>query len=302
MFKTILRTALAEHPGYSPRAIHRKVRFFFRALLNRRSLERFANRMDGLELRHAGTLDTRVVGLVDHPYMHKAWDIERRLDVVATHREILGKAGSVLTTVTPDNPLDLACLDHACAGLRVVIDRAPWFKNEGELVLNLFLADLRVASLAFAVDRDESNSNLLLVGALQGIHRGIPHEQSLSIYKDLTKNLDGLRPKPLLVDILRMLAPHLDAKRILAIADENRQHRHAYFGQRDQETFASNYDEIWEGLGGQFDPQSGFFDIPLAFASRNLTDIPSKKRAMYRRRYETLAFISNNVENALNRQ
>jgi len=302
MFRTILRTAYTEHPGYSFRALKGKVSLILRALRNRRSLERFYSRVSVPALRHDDTHGTRIVRLVEHPYIHKEWGIERRLDAIATHHEILGRLNSVLTTVTRDTSLNLACVGHTSGNLNVVIDRAPWFQSEGELVLNLFLADLRVASLAFSIGKDRSGSVCFLIGALQGIHRGVPHEKSLSIYKELTKRLDGLRPKPLLVDILRMLAPHLNAKRVLAVADENRLHRHPYFGVRDKETFASNYDEIWRGLGGHFDPESGFFDIPVEFASRALSEVPSKKRAMYRRRYETLAFIDGCIAEALNRQ
>jgi uncharacterized protein VirK/YbjX len=302
MFRTILRTALAEHPGYTPRAIHRKVRLFFRALLNSRALEQFAVRIGALNSRHENPLSSRTIGLVEWPYIHKAWSASKRLDAVATHYEILEGMDSVLMAIEADTSFPLVNLEQVCSGLNVVIDRAPWFQREGELVLNLFLADLRVASLAFAVGRGPSKSVQLLIGAIQGIHSGIPHETSLSIYRDLTKQLHGLRPKPLLVDILRMMARHLDAKQILAIADENRQHRHAYFGERDKETFASDYDQIWEELGGHLDTVSGFFDIPVAFGSRDLADVPSKKRAMYRRRYETLEFINGCVASALGRQ
>mgnify|MGYP001766041146 CR=1 FL=1 len=46
-----------------------------------------------------------------------------------------------------------------------------------------------------------------------------------------------------------------------------------------------DYDAFWRDYGGQPDGQ-GFYELPVAAPRREATEIPSHKRAQYRRRYQ----------------
>ncbi len=298
----VLVCASHDHPGVSLRAIKRKARRIFLCLVYRRQINELIERIRKQNIAIQAIHPPRILQLVERPYINNKWPVGKRLDVIATHYELLNNIDTNLSVIGCADSVQLADLGHICPQLTVTIDHARWLLCEGELVLNLFMGDLRVVSLAFSIGGDVLGTTCIYVGALQGIHRGIPHEQSLAIYRDLTKQLNGLRPKPLIVDVLRMMATQLGANRILAVADDNRQHRHPYFGKRERRSLASNYDEIWQELGGRLDSESGFYDIPLQYSDRDLSEIPSKKRAMYRRRYEMLDFINSCVTQALRKQ
>ena len=66
------------------------------------------------------------------------------------------------------------------------------------------------------------------------------------------------------------------------------QHRHPYFGAHKAQELAANYDSIWLEHGATPSAREDFFEIPMASSRKPLETIASKKRAMYRRRYELL--------------
>ncbi len=263
---------------------------------NRRHLGEFVERLG--TLKSEIVLSPSMLGLLEWPYLHNAWQVPDRLDAVATHYELLQGMETCLRQVDGGRSLLLANLGFMSEGVSVVVDRAPWFIREGELVLNLFLGDLRIASIAFALGRGQVGPKIM-VGAIQGIHSGVSSEESLRIYKEFTKTFEGVRPRSLLIDILRSIARHVGAVRIDAVADEHRHHRHPYFGKRAESKLGTNYNEIWLDHGGVADAASGFFHLSIYPVRKDLSEVPSKKRAMYRRRQEMLAGIERLVSHGL---
>ena len=74
-----------------------------------------------------------------------------------------------------------------------------------------------------------------------------------------------------------------------AVSDEARHHRSSYFGSGPK-AFSLNYDEIWQERGGHRYTDE-FFVLPVIGAKRDLATIPSKKRSMYRKRYELIDYF-----------
>lgn len=299
MLMEVLHAASVNHPGGTPKTIMTKIVFLSKVIRNKKLLCIFKNRIANLEHNCDIALSPNMLGLLEWPYINDTWKVEKRLDVVATHYELLETTCSSLKDVDKDSPLLIADLSFVSEGVRVLIDRAPWFIREGELVLNLFDDELRVASIAFTLGNDSSGL-MIIVGAIQGIHSGIPREQSLLIFKKLTKLFQGLRPRSLLIDILRMIAITIDAERIVAVADEHRHHRHPYFGKRHKSKFCTDYNKIWVEHGGRQTGLSGFYEIPIVPTRKALSEVPSKKRAMYRRRQQIIDTIERLVVKSCN--
>ena len=68
--------------------------------------------------------------------------------------------------------------------------------------------------------------------------------------------------------------------------DDHRYLRHAYFGGGGDANHA-DYDAVWVERGGRR-VDASHFELPLAVSLRSLDEVPSKKRAQYRRRNEML--------------
>lgn len=299
MLGSLAKSVLTLQPGYSLRALNNKYKLGAAMIRQWPDLRTFMQRMSAaLGNERFARLGVDCIGVVQWPYISKCWDARQRLDVVASHYEVVVSQLPALLLLGREERrvvCDLSAYSKDCA---LVLDRPIWFKREGELVINLFQADLRVASLAFTLCRTEGEL-CLFIGAVQGIHKGIDSETSLNIYRDLTKDFEGLRPRSFLLEALKCLARTVGVARIHAVGDQCRHHRHPYFGVDKAQDLAANYDVIWQESGAEASLREDFFELPLAPAKRNLEDIAPKKRAMYRRRNALLDDVFAKIEAAL---
>jgi uncharacterized protein VirK/YbjX len=180
-------------------------------------------------------------------------------------------------------------LSDVRAGLRLVVDQPKWFMREGGLSLNLFVGCTRFYTLAFSF-ASHGNKIEAFIGAIQGRDLdGAPEE-----YRVLTKAAHGMRPRDFLIELFRILCRSAGVSTIFAVADQYRHHRHSYFASNKQKQL-NNYDEIWRDRGGiQIDDLQ--FELPLTLPRRDSELIPTKKRAMYRRRYAMLDVAGDRLE------
>lgn len=229
---------------------------------------------------------------VQAPYINAAWDADTRIRTVVRHIDMLDRLGSSFGFDIEES-LELLPLDMLGPDYHVVLDKPIWFHREGVLALNLFKSNLRLFSIAFAID-DAGGSPTMLIGGIQG--RSLPN--ALDEYRELTRLAHGLRPRDLLIELLRMLARAIGATRMLAISDALRQHRSRYFGPDTDRVLPLNYDDIWRDRGG-VEAADGFFALPVERQSRSEEEIPAKKRQMYRRRYELLDALEQTLSSRL---
>jgi uncharacterized protein VirK/YbjX len=241
-----------------------------------------------------------LVNCVVHPYLNFAWPAARKLDVIGRHYALLSITRFAFMRFAPTLAVPLGVTEE---GLQLRLDKPAGFEHEGELNLSLFSGATRLYSLAFTLGTPAPSAapglaqlalpqRLAYVGALQGLHSA----EALETYRALTHRLHGLRPRDLLVHAFRILCAALGLQRILAISDTNRVSSQAYFSSSAQ--VFSSYDSAWSDAraapGGD-----GFFELTPGSHERDSQDIPSRKRAQYRRRYALLAALSGQIECAV---
>ncbi len=210
------------------------------------------------------------------PYLNNYWKMAERLEVIANHYKLVNSNAPILN-LARDESLELTQFDMNDGKLRVVIDRPEWMRREGEIGLSFFLGVDRIYTIMFLLGGDSSNLKLI-VGNLQGDGR-----DKADIYKELTKAFYGMRPRDFLINVLKVIGGELGCKAIYGISDEA--HRsNLWYSKAFKQT---NYDTIWLEHGGVKDDK-GFFVLPSHIAKRTDDEIPTKKRAVYRRRYEFL--------------
>lgn len=286
-FQKIVFTAKSNYPNFSIVSVFS--RFFYMAVAykHKTDIQTFIARLSSLPNNQSVKVTPKMLGVVEWPYIHNQWDASTKLDKIATHYEILAKINSTLMQVDSVNGFELADLSSVSEDVRIVIDKAEWFTREGELLLNIFRNNLRVASIAFGLDYKDA-AIVAYIGAIQGVHSGIGSDDSLEIFKLLTKDFEGLRPRSLLLEALKVLLKKLGASHIYAISERHRHHRHPYFGNNQNTVFKNDYNQIWEEHGGILNKRIGFYEITLAPAIKPMEEIPSKKRSAYKRRHEII--------------
>ena len=293
-YQEIVSAASINHRNLSFRSISSRCLFIYNACKYKAEVISFANRLSELPNGNKLTVTPQMLGVVEWPYIHNQWDIHTKLDNIATHYELLAKLKSNLLYMNLGSSFELLNLSAHSDGVKVVLDRAAWFTREGELLINIYRKSLRIASIAFTLGEKE-NATVAYIGAIQGVHSGISSEDSLALFKLLTKDFEGLRPRSLLLEVLKVVLKKLGVSQIYAVSEQNRHHRHSYFRNNEKTIFVNDYNLIWEENGGILDANTGFYVIPMTPAIKNMEDIPSKKRSQYKRRYEIILALEQQV-------
>lgn len=285
-----LAPAIADSRGL--KALRWRATFLAAAWRHRASLLPFLRPEGALARMLARRPET--IGAVAWPYVCLSWDAPMRLRQIRKHWSAVEQHARALDFM-PDETRDLLDLGDLMPGLRLVLDQPKWFMREGQAVLDLFIADTRIFSLAFALR--EEQGLVAVIGAIQG--RDI--EGALDTYRELTGALHGMRPRDFLVEMFRALCAALGVQRIVAVSDASRHHRSPYFGNAADKRFPLNYNEVWTERGGTA-LDADFFALPVTPVRRSIEEIPSKKRSMYRKRYEMLDRLEAKLRQVLSPQ
>jgi uncharacterized protein VirK/YbjX len=291
-FNDFVKVSREVYPSNNFDAILCRFLFYLKAKRNKHLIETFCSEINQLGYGHIFKLEPNVLGNLVWPYIHKDWDASRRFSSIAKHYALLKDMPKFLD-VSDGQPKEIVSLNAYAPNTSIVLDKPRWFVREGEIVLNIFQNDLRVMSVAFTLGHSQ-NELILYIGGIQGIHSGIPREDSLEIIKELTKNFNGLRPRSFVIAMLRRIARRIGATKILAIDQLHRHHWHPYFKSSPNSLNNTNYDEIWldnEGIAGD----DGFFYLKTSSTYRDLSEVDSKKRSMYRKRYDMLDQIEQEI-------
>lgn len=117
----------------------------------------------------------------------------------------------------------------------------------------------------------------LLIAVIQGPN----FDGSKELVKLLTKKCHGLRPAYLMVEAMKGLTNVLGYQKLRGIPQKYQNKSRFIQSKR----YVVDYDKIFaESMGSQ----TYYWELPLSFETKAIEDIPSNKRAMYRKRYAML--------------
>jgi uncharacterized protein VirK/YbjX len=224
------------------------------------------------------------VGYLLWPYQCAAWDAETRIARIRSHLEVVNNIPGL--KLEPEDKLVLLDLGEISPDVSLLIDRAKWLSREGHLTLSLFKGSFRAFTVSFSLFNLEDLE--VFIGGIQGRNG----DDILSLYRELTKDFHGMRPRDFMLELLRLFAIKIGAKHIHAVADAQKISRHEYFGARGAPGLY--YDEIWAERGGTKIGET-HFELPLGGTRRDLEEIAAKKRSMYRKRYEMLDHLESSI-------
>ncbi|HDR2757226.1 TPA: DUF535 domain-containing protein [Enterobacter mori] len=168
--------------------------------------------------------------------------------------------------------------------------------KEGEATLTFCNHQNTVlAEMTFTLCPFEGKSTLF-IGGLQGAKAHVPHE----LIQGATKACHGLFPKRLLVEAVMTLGTAFPVEQILAVSNATHIYRSWRYRKKKEGKLLADYDSFWLSLGGERQ-ESGHFALPLTMPRKPMEEIASKKRAEYRRRYELLDSLIQQMTQATQR-
>ena len=128
----------------------------------------------------------------------------------------------------------------------------------------------------------------LLIAVIQGPN----FEGSKDMVKLLTKKCHGLRPAYLMVEAMKALTNVLGYSALWGIPHKYQNKSRFVQSKR----YVVDYDAIFAESAGML---KDYWELPLHFETKNMDDIPSNKRSMYRKRYAMLEQLQENMATAL---
>ncbi|MBT0721961.1 VirK/YbjX family protein [Rosenbergiella collisarenosi] len=231
---------------------------------------------------------------IHRPYLIGGLSASQRAEKIISHYQRIEQLGqSELTAFLAgqrrDKPL-LSWLGKNDEPIEIYCVPAI-FDREGELTLLFRFRTEDITSLSFSL-ADYQHQPSVIIAGLQGPGRHLDQ----NIIRDATKACEGLFPKRLLLEAIMLIARACHLTQICAVGDNSHifvKELRYRFSKREQ--IHARYNEFWTTLGGE-EQSNKLFLLPLNQPRKSIEDIASKKRAEYRRRYQLLDDLQQQID------
>lgn len=262
------------------------IKLKLRSLVHRRSTRRWLALLNS----HPAFSDyvrhyPRILYKIYRPYMTLALPMEARLAALDAHYRVIfdhGLSGLVAQAVREPVPL-VNFTGRDGTAYEVALRAIGLLEREGELVLQLRADGVPLCAAAFTIAPREG-CFAINIGCIQGT----AGEGTREAIRSATRQLHGLRPKQLLVNLVRHVGRLLGCSELRLVSNANRVVRSAIRNG----SVRADYDQLWEEMGAQR-LRDGDYCLPCAApAAPDFEAIPSKKRAEARRRHALFDEVS----------
>ncbi len=151
-------------------------------------------------------------------------------------------------------------------------------RKEGLLSVIMVLNRMPLYQIMFWLNKDKNGDDSLWIGAMQGPNM----EGARDIVKETTKRAHRYRTKNLILYMTMAVARALGVKHIYAVSNEG---YYAMNHVRCDRKLKTDFGEFWEEAGGHVTDDSRFYEIPLVEPRKTMEEVPTRKRAVYRKRF-----------------
>jgi len=154
----------------------------------------------------------------------------------------------------------------------------PGQRKEGLLSVVLWLGDVPFYQIIFWINTAADGTPAMWIGAMQGPN--MAHAQD--VVKQATKACHSYRTKNLVLYVAQAAARALGLRHIYAVTNEG------YYANnhiRMDRKLKTDFSEFWREAGGIETKDMRFMELPLTEKRKTMEEVPTRKRAVYRRRF-----------------
>ncbi len=233
-----------------------------------------------------------LVHKVYRPYLTNTLCAERRLLALQQHYRFIESHGlGALVLEAARGPLLLSSFEGKCGGRYDICARAVApMEREGELVLQLRHGQVVLYSVAFSFFGNLAD-HAVNIGCLQG-GRG---PEANELMRASTRELHGMRPKNLLVGLVRQIGHDLACSHVHMVGNRNRVVHSALR----QGKVSADYDQSWCELGALPRPDGDFQLDCRALPEPAFDTVEQKRRSEARKRHALCVQVYANVSERL---
>jgi len=231
-------------------------------------------------------------------YMSIRWNKEKKIKVILdTYKYLLTRSKSLSQILTKQDGIEIAHFNlNESTEAKIIVGYDERYRKEGELVFTFKSEQLggMIAAASCSFEEIEPNKWITRIACIQG---HIKNDDNFS--KAAQKMLNGLRPKCLIVFAIQEFTRQLGFQEIYGVGDAIQAYRKKHAIHLPwRHTIHFDYDSIWSEVGGLPD-SDGWFKLPLQAVQKDMADIKTHKRALYRRRYAQLDEVSLKIKDSV---
>jgi len=275
------------HRAHAPYGLRKRLKFLVRAWKQPRLTRAWLARLAQADLAPLWMARPRLATKLQRPYVHCEWRVLERFAALMGHYDLLPRifSADVRQAIYCKEGIALIRLANPTSGrqLDVRLFYHDAFEKEGDLTLSIceVASGLRLAGLTFCLAQP-AHQRTIIIGGLQASR----DPQTQVLIHDVSKEMNGLRPKALALWCLQQLAACWQVGRIEAIDDAHHVWRHW----RKRINIAASYDEFWSESDGRRLPGGGW-ELPLQLKQRTRAELKPNRRKAHERRYAMLAAL-----------
>lgn len=168
----------------------------------------------------------------------------------------------------------------------------PGQRKEGVLSLELNVESIHIYQIMFWAGYNKFGETALWIGAMQGPNM----ENARDVVKKMTKACHGYRTKNLILYMLQAMVRTMGIKKIYAVSN------YGYYANnhvRVDRKLKTNFGDFWVEAGGKETEDERFYELPLVEPRKTMEEVPTRKRAVYRRRFAFLDEVDVEIEQAV---
>lgn len=278
----------------NPREKRRYYVFLLRSVLHRSELKRLIEFFCEDPLRKA-LLEKNAFPIeqATRSFFYNKSTFSERVQLVKNHYELLQKVfqDDAFMTVSEakGNSLVIWQGTHEEQIWAAYLTFEPGQRKEGTISLELNLGDKHLYQIMFWLGYAQSGEPALWIGAMQGPNM----ENAKDIIKKITKACHGYRTKNLILYMLQAVARSIGIKKMYAVSN------YGYYANnhvRADRKLKTNFGDFWLEAAGKETDDDRFYELPLVEPRKTMEEVPTRKRAVYRRRFEFLDSVDAEIE------
>ena len=291
----------------NPREAHRFAVFVARCFLHPQRINELAKFFSRTEIfRYISKSFPFVYEQVTRAFFYYKSKFKERMNLVEAHMDFFARTMNedFIKKIYGGEKIELwkMPINEELGELRLLICIEPGQRKEGLLSVMLRLNDdFPIYQIMFWVAPDNfmnlensAGSQALWIGAMQGPNV----KDAKEIIKIITKKSHAYRTKNLILYAAQAVARSLGLKKIFAVTN------YGYYANnhiRRDRKLKTSFSDFWQECGGVPTNDNRFFELPTFETRKNFEEIPSHKRAVYRRRFALLDEIDSAVEEKIKR-
>jgi len=192
--------------------------------------------------------------------------------------------------MTPENVVRFAAFDARYRLWEADAEDIDWYlmlnfepgqRKEGLLSVMMMLGDEELYQIMCWLDKNAAGEKVLVIGAMQGPNM----DGAKDVIKDITKRSYRYRTKNLILYMTQAVARSFGVQHIYAVTNEG------YYAQnhvRRDRKLKTDFGAFWEEAGGWKTDDPRFDELPLTEPRKTMEEVPTRKRAQYRKRFAFL--------------